>query len=286
MADAGQQQVVVQDQGWRFAVKHRARTFVRGHDVGIRTVAARFTDARSWGEGALTPAGRENRAYIRQFRDLHAGRRCVIIGNGPSLKHTDLSLLRNEFTFGLNRIYLMFEELGFETTFHVVVNKLVVEQCADDFRQIKAPLFTTTANRKFLAGAHDTAYLSRLVGPRFSCDASRGIWEGATVTYAAMQLAHYMGFTQVILVGVDHRFAVAGTPNQVVESTGPDASPFDPRYFAKGFRWQLPDLERSELAYGLARKQFEKDGRGIVDATVGGALTVFPKMSLEEALGL
>jgi hypothetical protein len=286
MADAGQQEVIAKEHGLRFALKHRARTFIRGHDGGIRSVAARLTDARAWGEGTLTTAGRANREIIRQFKDLHAGRRCVIIGNGPSLKHTDLSLLRNEFTFGLNRIYLMFDELGFETTFHVVVNKLVVEQCADDFRRIEAPLFTTTPNRKFLAGADNTAYLSRLVGPRFSCDASHGIWEGATVTYVAMQMAYYMGFTQVVLVGVDHRFAVTGTPNQVVESTGPDASHFDPRYFAKGFKWQLPDLERSELAYGLARRQFEKDGRRIVDSTVGGALTVFPKKPLEEALGL
>lgn len=284
MADAGQQRVIAKEQGLRFAVKHRARTFIRGND-GVRTVATRLTDARAWGQGTLNSAGRANRAYIKQFEDLHAGRRCVIIGNGPSLKHTDLSLLQNEFTFGLNRIYLLFDELGFETTYHVVVNKLVVEQCAEDFRRIKAPLFTTTANRKFLSGADNIAYLSRLVGPRFSSDASRGIWEGATVTYAAMQLAYYMGFTQVVLVGVDHRFAVAGTPNQVVESAGPDASHFDPRYFAKGFRWQLPDLERSELAYRLARRAFEKDGRSIIDATVDGALTVFPKMPLEEALG-
>jgi hypothetical protein len=285
MAEAGQQQVIEKEQGWRFAVKHRARTFIRGND-GIRTVAARLTDARAWGEGTLTPAGRANRAYIERFKDIHAGRRCVIIGNGPSLKHTEMSLLRNEFTFGLNRIYLMFDELGFESTFHVVVNELVVEQCADDFRRITAPLFTTTANRQFLAGAGNIGYLSRLIGPRFSTDASRGIWEGATVTYVAMQLAYYMGFTQVVLIGVDHRFAVAGKPNQVVESTGPDASHFDSRYFGKGFRWQLPDLERSELAYGLARRQFEKDSRRIVDATAGGALTVFPKMPLHEALGL
>ena len=279
-----EQQVVVQEKGPRFALKHRVRTFVRGHD-SIRAVAARLADARAWGEGNLTEAGRANRDYIRQFKGIHAGRRCVIIGNGPSLKDTDLSLLRNEITFGLNRIYLMFDKLGFETTFHVVVNKLVVKQCADDFHRIKAPLFTTTPNRKFLADADNTAYLSRLVGPCFSCDVAHGIWEGATVTFAAMQLAYYMGFTQVVLVGVDHRFAVTGTPNQIVESNGPDASHFDPRYFAKGFRWQLPDLERSELAYGLARRQFEEDGRRIVDSTVGGALTVFPKMPLEEALG-
>ena len=42
---------------------------------------------------------------------------------------TDLSLLRNEFTFGLNRIYLMFSALGFQTSCLVSVNDLVVEQC-------------------------------------------------------------------------------------------------------------------------------------------------------------
>lgn len=208
----------------------------------------------------------------------------MIIGNGPSLRDIDLSLLRDEYTFGLNRIYLMFDELGFETTFHVAVNRYVVEQCIDDFRNIKSPLFTTALNRPLLDGATNTAYLYSIVGPWFSSDATRGVCEGCTVTYVAMQLAYYMGFSEVVLVGVDHRFAVSGAPNQLVESTGPDASHFDPRYFAKGFKWQLPDLENSEAAYTLARKAFEADGRRIVDATVDGALTVFPKVPLVEAL--
>jgi hypothetical protein len=69
-----------------------------------------------------------------------------------------------------------------------------------------------------------------------------------------------------------------------VESTGPDASHFDPNYFSKGFKWQLPDLENSEVSYKRARKAFEDAGRRIVDATVGGALSIFPKLPLEEAL--
>lgn len=283
MADAAKQEVIAQEQGRRLTWKRRITTALLGEE-STRAVAARLTDIRAWGERTFSSAGRENRSYITQFKDIYAGGRCVIIGNGPSLKHTDLSLLQNELTFGLNRIYLMFDELGFETTFHVVVNQLVVEQCADDFRRIKAPLFTTTPSRPHLAGAPDTAYLNKLVGPRFSSDASHGIWEGATVTYVAMQLAYYMGFTDVVLVGVDHRFAVSGPAHQVVESAGPDASHFDPRYFGKGFKWQLPDLETSELAYGLARAKFEQAGRNIVDSTVDGALTVFPKLPLEEAL--
>jgi Protein of unknown function DUF115 len=262
-----------------------AVSLFRDHSARILTRSIAGTQA--WLDRTLTADGRANHSYIRQFKGIHAGGRCVIIGNGPSLRDTDLSLLRDEFTFGLNRIYLMFDELGFDTTFHVVINRHVVEQCADDFRKIKAPLFTTMQNRAFLDGAADTAYLNTVVGlwPYFSRDASRGVWEGYTVTYVAMQLAYYMGFSEVILIGVDHRFAVSGTPNQLVESTGPDASHFDPRYFPKGFKWQLPDLENSEVAYRLARKAFEDDGRRIVDATVDGALTIFPKLSLEEALG-
>lgn len=256
------------------------------HENSARILGRSVARGRNWIEDALTLKGRANHAYIRQFRDIHAGKRCVIIGNGPSLRDTDLSLLRDEYTFGLNRIYLLFEKLGFATTFHVVVNRHVVEQCVNDFRTIQAPLFTTAPNREFLDDAPGTAYLHHVIGPwpYFSRDVNRGVWEGYTVTYVAMQLAYYMGFSKVILVGVDHRFAITGPPNQLIESTGPDMSHFDPGYFPKGFKWQLPDLSNSEVAYRMARKAFQDDGRRIVNATVGGALTIFPRVSLDEAL--
>jgi hypothetical protein len=195
-----------------------------------------------------------------------------------------MSLLKDEYTFGLNRIYLMFDQLGFGTTYHVAINKYVLEQCANDFRELKSPFFTFTAHRHYLEGAPNVGYLHRVMGEWFSKDPSRAVCGGYTVTYVAMQLAYYMGFTDVILIGVDHRFATAGKPNQLVESAGPDASHFDPNYFGKGVKWQLPDLENSEISYKLARKAFANAGRRIVDATVDGALTVFPKTTLREAL--
>src|SRR5512146_2496007 len=56
------------------------------------------------------------RASIRKLsalKDSHRGERCFLIGNGPSLRSTDLSRLRGEFTFGFNRIFLAAAELGF-----------------------------------------------------------------------------------------------------------------------------------------------------------------------------
>lgn len=284
MGETPEQQVVVDTQSRKSDWKRRAITGLFGERLA-RKLARPITLGQAFFERNLTPAGRADSAYIRQFEDIHAGERCVIIGNGPSLRNTDLSLLRDEYTFGLNRIYLMFDELNFQTTYHVAINRYVVEQCAEDLQQIRGPLFTTKHNRPFLNGSPNTGYLNSVVGEWFSRDPSRGIAEGYTVTYVAMQLAYYMGFTNVVLVGVDHSFAVKGTPNQLVQSAGPDASHFDPRYFARGFKWQLPDLENSERAYRLARDAFESDGRQIIDSTVGGALTVYPKLRLEEALG-
>jgi hypothetical protein len=93
-----------------------------------------------------------------------------------------------------------------------------------------------------------------------------------------MQVAYYLGFQKVILVGVDHSFVTQGKPHTTVVSQGDDPNHFDPQYFGKGFRWQLPDLETSEMTYRIAKWQFENTGREIVDATVDGKLQVFPKV--------
>ncbi|HQL39176.1 MAG TPA: hypothetical protein PKV95_06830, partial [Anaerolineaceae bacterium] len=64
----------------------------------------------------LSSQWRESQQRLAACRNQHAGKRCFIIGNGPSLRQTDLAKLRGEMTFGLNRIYLAFPELGFTTT--------------------------------------------------------------------------------------------------------------------------------------------------------------------------
>ena len=55
------------------------------------------------------------------------------------------------------------------------------------------------------------------------------------MTYVALQVAFYLGFEQVILIGVDHNFATKGKPNTTVVSQGDDPNHFNPAYFGKGF---------------------------------------------------
>jgi hypothetical protein len=232
---------------------------------------------------ALTdPVRQETIKKISKYKNAHKGERCFVIGNGPSLKHTDLTKLRNEFTFGLNRIYLMFEALGFSTSFFVSINDLVIEQSASEIQALKMPKFVSWRSRKWLAPQEDLYFLyTTYSGPKFARNAAGRLWEGATVTYVALQLAYFFGFSEVVLIGVDHSFATAGKPNTTITSQGDDPNHFDPKYFGKGFRWQLPDLETSEIAYAMARRAFESDGRKVEDATIGGKLNVFPKVEYD-----
>lgn len=231
----------------------------------------------------ISPRGRRSVQRLRQLRDAYRGRRCFIVGNGPSLQQMDLAPLGSEVTFGLNRASLMFDKLGFSTTFLVSVNRLVLEQSGEEI--LTAPVserFIGWSSRRLMSQAEGLIFLRSVIRPHFSTDASRGVWEGATVTYVAMQLAYHLGIRDVILIGVDHSFTTKGKAHTIVQSAGPDPNHFDPSYFGTGYRWQLPDLETSEEAYLLAREAFARVGGTIRDATLGGKLEVFPKVRFDE----
>lgn len=225
---------------------------------------------------------------LSELKNRYKGQRAFIIGNGPSLRQTDVSKLKHEFTFGLNRIYLAFPEWGFQTTFLVSINDLVIEQCASELMALEMPKFFSWRAHRFFAGLLDshspnppTFLYTTYDLPAFARDARFRLWEGATVTYVALQLAFHMGFEEVILIGVDHNFTTKGQANKTIVSEGDDPNHFAPNYFGKGFRWQLPDLETSEIAYHLARRAYERAGRTVLDATIGGKLTIFPKVNYD-----
>ncbi len=228
------------------------------------------------------PWRRESRRKLAALKDIHKGERCFIIGNGPSLQQTDLSRLKGEYTFGMNRFFLAFPELGFQTSYFLAINDLVVEQSTNEIQSLDMPFFVSWRAQKWLHPVPNLHFLfTTYTGPCFSKDARGRLWEGATVTYVALQLAFHMGFKQVVLIGVDHNFATKGEPNKTIVSSGEDRDHFHPGYFGKGFRWQLPDLDTSERSYALARKVYEQHSRQVLDATVGGKLTIFPKVPYE-----
>ena len=196
------------------------------------------------------------------YKNKHQGETCIIIGNGPSLRDVSNAFLNSFITFGSNRIFLKYVP-----TYYVCINKLVLEQ--------NKTIIDFLSCEKFLKNNN----LNCLTYPKeFSLEPDKWVYEGFTVTFVSMQLAYYMGFTTVLLVGVDHRYKFDGKPNQMnMTPLGEDdVNHFSPEYF-KGMFWHNPDLERSALSYGMAKRVFEKNGRKIINLTKDSALDIFEK---------
>lgn len=236
---------------------------------------------RAWNR-SLT--GMRNIARLEAMRNMHWGKRCFVLGNGPSLNGVDLSLLRDEYVIGSNRIYLHPACREWTRWYYCAVNPHVISQFSQDIASLPATSFLAWESRQSVVPRDSVLWLRTRNEPRFSFDLTDSIWQGATVTYVALQLAFHLGFTDVVLLGVDHHYGRAGQPNKLVVSGESDPDHFAGDYFGEGVRWQLPDLAQSELAYQMAMLAFQQEGRRIRDATEGGRLRVFPKTRMEELL--
>ena len=232
----------------------------------------------------------KNERAILNLKDSHKGERCFIIGNGPSLNNHDLTLLKDEITFGVNGIYLNKENMGWSPTYYVVEDIFVAEDRCDEINQYFEPKNKFFGNylRYCLSPDDKTLWLNVKADysmykdfPNFSTNALRNIWVGGTVSYLSMQLAYYMGFSEVCLIGFDHSYDIPKDAERFkseIVSQSDDPNHFDPNYFGKGYRWHDPQVDRMEKSYEKAKLYFEADGRRIRNATDGGQLEVFPRV--------
>ena len=234
-----------------------------------------------------------NARRLLSYKNVHLNDRCFIIGNGPSLNLMNLSLLKNEYTFGVNAIYLNAEKMGFYPTYYVVEDTFVAEDRACEIDTYShGTKFIGNYLRYCLAGSQNTVwtnvyfrYDNYLGFPRFSKNASRMVFTGGTVTYICMQLAYFMGFSEVYLIGFDHSYKIptdAKIEGQKITSVSSDPNHFNKQYFGRGKRWHHPRLDRMETAYKKARLVFENSDRIIENASIGGRLEVFSRVSFDQ----
>ncbi len=226
-----------------------------------------------------------SRYKLKRLKNRFVDQNAVIVCNGPSLLKSDLSLLKKTFSFGLNKINLLFDKSDFRPSCIVAANPFVIKQNANFFNQTEIPLFLDSEGTRFIRSGKNVTFFHSSNLPRFSRDCSMSLFQGFTVTYVSMQLAFHMGFKNVALVGCDHNYVTTGISNKIVVSREKDPDHFDQNYFSGGDKWQLPDLLGSELYYTLARDVYQQNRRRIFNATEGGKLEVFPRISLEDFIG-
>jgi hypothetical protein len=219
-------------------------------------------------------------AKIKKFKDKHLDDRCFIIATGPSLTVADLEKLGGEITFGMNSISKIGEKTDWRPTYYGIQDLSVYKKLKSSIQKMDddIPIFISASmmRKKDLKGKNIIGMpidgMDHLINPNadsilFSDDCYDVIYDGYTITYSLIQLAVYMGFKEIYLLGADCSYAKQG-PQHFIET-----GVIDPNASIAG--------ERLIRSYKVAREYADKHGIRIYNATRGGCLELFERVNLD-----
>lgn len=151
------------------------------------------------------------------LRNSHKGERCVIVGNGPSLRSEDLDRLKQLGvpTFATNRIYNIFESTSWRPTYYIIED-------VDILHGIEEHVTALQAEKKLMPVQFDWYENERIPGTDYfymdyqsdlqdsygvSMDVPHGVRCMGTVTTTCFHFAMHMGFSEIYLIGMDHSYS-------------------------------------------------------------------------------
>lgn len=224
---------------------------------------------------------------LRRYKNRHKGEVCVVIGNGPSLRVEDLTMLHELSipTLACNRIHLIFEKTPWRPTYYFMSDEKLVAQYEDDVPDV-------TPDRRFFPRRYrgkinNGVFYKELPFDyekegQFSLDASEGVCGGGSVTTEMLQFAYYLGFSEIYMIGVDFSYNVTTQVDSKTYSYQGENNYFIPGYLKPGEVADMPNIAANLLAFHAAREAVEGQDRVIKNATRGGKLEVFERQDLDE----
>ncbi len=230
-----------------------------------------------------------------KLKDAYKGNRCFIIGNGPSLTAADLDHLKNEYTFASNRIFKIYGETEWRPTFYACQDGTVLESIQEELpstiRQSELAFIAISQYKKCKNITKEMPNILwiplRYVPPKkniykFSENIEKEVIEGLTVTYSCMQLAVYMGFTKIYLLGVDHNYAVEFDADGNIVNENKETKNYFGGDENQNVATTPPQVIEMSRAFISANKFSKLNGFTIYNATRGGKLEVFERVAFDE----
>lgn len=235
------------------------------------------------------------------LKDKHNGQRCFIVGNGPSLRIEDLNRLKNEITFGMNYINFAFDQTDWRPTYYIMADSigyLLGSPCFQDenIQHCFLPINMVETSGKIYENAIYYNRLSMKNETDFSDHLEKGIYISYSVSYGALQIASYMGFNEIYLIGFDNQYSLEkdGSGDTVCNTGIADhfyAESDDISlngqaltiYFALYGRNSVEEAYSADTTSNFitAKDHFDFKGVKIFNATRGGSLEVFPRISFD-----
>lgn len=235
---------------------------------------------------------------IRAFKDIHKGKRCFVIGNGPSLRLEDLETLGNagDISFACNMICNCFDKTEWRPWYYFMLDTELIkriEQEADVMEKIAGGCKTFFIRKNVNTAVWAAAFGEKLkifnhvLPPSrdrvcFSDDCSQRVYAGDTVTYAMLQMAVYMGIKELYLIGMDNMYSkeLNEKGEIVVHSGVKNHADILNNYDMKELEG-APPMVMSQMAYKAAGKYAKENGIQIYNATRGGALETFQRVDFD-----
>jgi hypothetical protein len=233
-----------------------------------------------------------SRHKLKQYQNKHLNQRCFIIGNGPSLQIEDLNRLKDEITFATNKIYLAFDETTWRPTYYFVEDHLVFTQNYQAIEDLHGfEKFFPLISLEWVPKINDSLYYNLIYDFKqnhFGTNPIEGFYWGATVTYTMIQMAIYMGFKEIYLLGVDFSFINAmknvnheGT--DILFSNG-EKNHFHKDYRKAGEQWTEPDFIFQEKSFKSIQEYALTNNISIFNSSRKTQLAVFPLKAFDDVL--
>lgn len=223
---------------------------------------------------------------IKSLEKKYEGERCFIICTGPSLTVEDMEKLKGEYTFGMNSISLLYEKTDFRPSFYGCIDEGVFNKLKENiikYDEASIPVFVSPRISKHvnllahwyeipLNVAYHTydRWFKNKFWCKFSDDAYKGLYDMYSVTHFLIQVAVYMGFKEIYLLGADCN-QVKGKKVHFQDYGVPDTTIDTAR-------------ERNIVGYEEVKRYADSHDVKIYNATRGGMLEVFERVELEKVL--
>ncbi len=206
------------------------------------------------------------------------GKRCFIIATGPSLTWEDLRKLRYEDTFGMNSLCKAFPQLGWETTYFGIQDGKVYKNFVNDIANLSDTIIfyggtakvknNITEKCRYSINYLNHRFKLQTRSAKFRGDCYLEVFDGYSISYSLLQLAVYMGYKEIYLIGQDCNYS-GGEKTHFIDN---------------GNKGTKDVGDRMIYAFGEAKKYCDAHGVNVYNATRGGMLEVFPRVDLDEVL--
>lgn len=236
-----------------------------------------------------------NKNFIK-YKNIHNGERCFIVATGPSLTIEDINTLNknHEYCFGINSCIKFFDKTEWRPEYYCITDHFVYNSLRSEYKKnylntvfyqnnymsepyfnagnIESVVFEQTCYEYTQSQYYKrTKNVVSMFRQKISLDPSKIIYNGNTVIYAAIQIAIYMGFKKIYLLGTDCNFTSKERYSKIADySSGVDVKGRETEdILISGYKEIKSFVER------------HSDSR-IYNATRGGKLEVFERVDFDK----